>query len=415
MNIKDLISPVFWKTHRQIKRHDYTHYWLPGGRGGTKSSFISIEIVLGLMKRKGINAIALRKVGATLRESVFAQLEWAINMLGVASYWEIKVSPLSMTYKPYGNRVIFRGLDNAEKLKSVKISNGYLAYAWFEELSEFSSMDEINNALQSIMRGGEDFWIFYSYNPPESVNNWVNAECVVEKPNRVVQKSCYLDVPKEWIGDPFYYEAEDMKERRPEKWKWQYMGVPTGTGGEIFRNVRPLAMSDEMIQSFDRIHAGLDWGWSIDPLAYVEFQFDKTRRAIYIYNEKYGLHINNDEIGRYILERNLPCPVICDSADQRAIDALRQMGVRAMPCVKGPNSVRTTTQYLTDDIDVIYIDPKRCPHAYDEFTGYSLDPDRHGGFKADYPDRDNHCIDAVRYGADIARTRGRVVTRRIEY
>lgn len=397
-SIKQLIAPVFWKMHQQIKNHEYTHYWLPGGRGGTKSSFISVEIILGLMRTPGVHAIALRKVGATLRESVFAQLEWAINMLGVAKYWDIKVSPLSMTYRPYGNKVIFRGLDDVEKLKSVKIPKGYLAYGWFEELSEFSSMDEINNALQSIMRGGSDFWEFYSYNPPESINNWVNSECVIPKANRVVQKSCYLDVPREWIGEPFFLEAEDMKERHHDKWKWQYMGVPIGTGGEIFRNVKALSMTDEMISRFDRIHAGLDWGWSIDPLAYVEFQFDKARKTIYIYHEKYGLHINNDMIGRYILGRHLPCPVICDSADLRSINAIREMGVRAMPCVKGPNSVRTTTQYLTDDIDTIYIDPKRCPHTYKEFTGYALEPDKHGGFKADYPDKNNHCIDAVRYG-----------------
>lgn len=227
-SIKDLIAPVFWNTHQQIKRHEYTHYWLPGGRGGTKSSFISIEIVLGMMRNKGFHAIALRKVGATLRESVFAQLEWAINMLGVEKYWDIKVSPLSMTYRPYGNKIIFRGLDDVQKLKSIKIPKGYLAYGWFEELSEFSSMDEINSALQSIMRGGDKFWIFYSYNPPESINNWVNSECVMPKPNRIVQRSCYLDVPKEWLGDPFIYEADDMKERLPENGNGSTWGFQSG-------------------------------------------------------------------------------------------------------------------------------------------------------------------------------------------
>ena len=138
IGIKSLIAPVFWKTHNQIKNHTYTHYWLPGGRGGTKSSFISLEIILGLMEHPGRHAIALRKVGVTLRESVFSQLEWAISTLGAYDKWEIRISPLSMTYKPNGNKIIFRGLDDTEKLKSIKLPKGYLAYAWFEELSEFS-------------------------------------------------------------------------------------------------------------------------------------------------------------------------------------------------------------------------------------------------------------------------------------
>lgn len=398
IGIKSLIAPVFWKTHNQIKNHTYTHYWLPGGRGGTKSSFISLEIILGLMEHPGRHAIALRKVGVTLRESVFSQLEWAISTLGAYDKWEIRISPLSMTYKPNGNKIIFRGLDDTEKLKSIKLPKGYLAYAWFEELSEFSSLDEINNALQSIMRGGQLFWIFYSYNPPESINNWVNAECVIPKGNRVVQKSCYLDVPRDWLGEPFFYEAEDMKIRRPEKWKWQYMGVPTGTGGEVFRNVSAMTMTDEQINQFDHIRAGLDWGWSIDPLAYIEFQYDRMRKSIYIYHEYVGLHISNERIAQHIRKRQPPCPVVCDSADLRAISAIRSMGVQAQPCVKGPYSVRSTTQFLTDDIEHIYIDPKRCPNAYREFTTYELEKDKYGNFKSDFPDKNNHCIDAVRYG-----------------
>lgn len=400
IDFRRLIAPVFYKLHNDIKLHRYTHYWFPGGRGSSKSSFISLEIILRLMQDAGHHGIVFRKVGDTLRDSVFAQLLWAVEMLGAKDDWEVRVSPLQLKYRPNGNTILFRGVDDPMKTKSIKMAQGYFAYIWFEELAEFSSMEEISPILQSLLRGGEKFWVFYSYNPPQSANNWVNAEAVIERPGKVVKRSAYLDIPKEWLGEQFLIEAELMKRLKPEKYEWQYMGHPIGSGGEIFRNVEAMTMSDELIKSFDRVRAGLDWGWSIDPLAYVEFQFDRKKNEIYIYHEKYGLKISNNQIAEHILSRNLPCTVVCDSAEQRSIQALREKGVRAMACTKGRGSVERSMRFLTDDLNAIYIDPARCPNAYREFTRYELDKDRYGNFKSEYPDRDNHTIDAVRYGID---------------
>lgn len=155
INLSEIIAPVFFEVHKDIKGNKHTHYWLKGGRGSTKSSFVSIEIILGIMSDKNTNALVLRKVSDKLQDSVYAQLLWAIDMLGVTNYWEVKIQPLKLIYKPTGQQIIFRGCANAEdyqKLKSIKSRKGYFKYLWYEEATEFSGMEEIRNINQSAMR-----------------------------------------------------------------------------------------------------------------------------------------------------------------------------------------------------------------------------------------------------------------------
>src|SRR5699024_9549859 len=128
-----LIAPSFFDVHQAIRNKEYTHYWLAGGRASTKSSFISIEIPLGMMKDPNANAVVLRKVSNTLKDSVFNQLIWALDKLGVSEYWQVNKSPLELIYKPFGNRILFRGSDDPQKLKSTKFVKGYCRYIWYEE------------------------------------------------------------------------------------------------------------------------------------------------------------------------------------------------------------------------------------------------------------------------------------------
>ncbi len=152
IKLTDIIAPAFYDVHKS--RDKYTHIWLSGGRGSGKSSFISVEIILGIMQCPDANAAVLRKVGDTLRDSVFSQLEWAISMLGVTDKWVVKPSLPEMVYKPTGQKILFRGADNPQKIKSVKVSRGYIRYIWYEETDEFHGMREIRNINQSLMRDG---------------------------------------------------------------------------------------------------------------------------------------------------------------------------------------------------------------------------------------------------------------------
>lgn len=166
IDFRELIAPVFYPVHRDIVKNGHTYYDLYGGRGGLKSSFISLEIILGMMKDKEANAVIFRKYGVTLRESVYEQILWAIDVLGVSHLWETGVSPMQCIYLPTGQKIVFRGLDKAKKTKSIKVSQGYFKYLWFEELDEFQGPEEIRTVQQSILRGGEKFVVFKSFNPP---------------------------------------------------------------------------------------------------------------------------------------------------------------------------------------------------------------------------------------------------------
>ena len=111
VSLKDLIAPQFYSIHWDILEGKHTHYKLYGGRGSTKSSFVSIEIIYGMMQDPNANAACFRKVKDTLAESVFEQLLWAIDALEVSHLWKVTLSPLRLTYKPTGQRIVFRGCD----------------------------------------------------------------------------------------------------------------------------------------------------------------------------------------------------------------------------------------------------------------------------------------------------------------
>ena len=245
VKLSELIAPSFYAIHWDIAEHRHTHYKLSGGRGSTKSSFVSAEVILGMMQDPKANAIAMRKVGRFLEESVFQQLIWAINALGVSGEWKIRYSPLGLTYIPFGNKIIFRGADDPQKIKSVKLANGYFKYIWFEERAEFDGDSEERTILQSLMRGGPEYFVFYSWNPPKSMNNWVNQDILQDREDTLHHHSDYRTVPPEWLGEQFFLEADALKELKPKAYEHEYLGIATGTGGQVFENVTVRAITEE--------------------------------------------------------------------------------------------------------------------------------------------------------------------------
>lgn len=403
-----MIAPSFYDLHHDISGHRHTHYKLAGGRGSTKSSFISIEIILGMMQDPNANAIAMRKVGRFLEESVFEQLRWAIDVLGVSDKWKIRLSPLGLTYIPFGNKIIFRGADDPKKIKSVKLSTGYFKYIWFEERAEFDGPEEERTILQSLMRGGSEFFVFYSWNPPKSMNSWVNQDVLDEREDTVVSHTDYRTVPRDWLGEQFFIEAEHLKEIKPKAYEHEYLGVATGTGGVVFENVTVRTIADEEIAMFDRIKQGLDFGYGADPLAYIKMHYNARQKRLYLFGEIYAVKLGNTKAAREIMKFNpLNKVITADSEEPRAIAALNELGLRVIGAKKGPGSVDYGMEFLSDELEEIIIDPKRCPNAAREFTGYELERDKDGNFKGSYPDKNNHTIDAVRYGMEDDMTRRR--------
>lgn len=411
IELSGLIAPAFYGIHEDVKAHAHTHYFLKGGRGSTKSSFVSLEIVVGMMRNPDRHCVVLRKVAAYLRDSVFMQLRWAIDMLGASGEWEEKLNSPELIYKATGQRIIFRGADDPKKIKSIKTRGGYIGYVWYEEADQFSGMAEIRSINQSLLRGGEDYTVFYTYNPPMSVKNWINLEVCRSAEGRLVHSSTYLDVPVEWLGRQFVLEAEHVKKTNEKIYRHEYLGEAVGTGGEVFGNVTVRRITDEERERLSVIRAGADFGYASDPFAYVVCAVEKRR--LYILEEVYRTGLSNARAAELIAAKGFDTAVVCDSAEPKSIRELRDLGIRAVGARKGPDSVNYGIKFL-QSLDEIVIDGSSCPNAAREFSTYELERDALGGLRAEFPDRGNHTIDAVRYAleSEINRKKAKVIERR---
>lgn len=397
--IYDSMAHTFWDLYDDLKRDGHAEYWLKGGRGSTKSSFISLVIVRGLLADPNANAIIYRKVGNTIKDSVYSQMLWAIDQLQLAPWFQAKVSPFELIYKPTGQRVLFRGADDPLKSKSIKLQHGYFRYLWFEELSEFRGMEDIRTIKQSVFRGVDRGVTLYSYNPPKSAQNWVNAEALKSVTGRLVHHSTYLDVPKEWLKEAFISEAERLAQSNERAYRNEYMGEVTGTGGTVFDNLVLREISADEIGGFGAVYAGMDFGWFPDPLHFVRCAYDPARRRLCIFDEYRTVKTSNADVYRILTEQKQLTAaeeVIADSAEMKSVNDMRSYGMRCVAATKGPGSVRASMRWL-QALNEIVIDPERCPEAAKEFAQYEYERTRDGEFVDAYPDANNHAIDAVRY------------------
>ena len=235
IKLSDLVGAGFWESHRAI-RNGCNEIVEAGGRGSGKSSFLSIELVLQLLKHSQCHAVVLRKVASTLRTSVYAQLLWAIHALGIGDYFRCSLSPLEMEYLPTGQKILFLGMDDAGKLKSLKMPWGYVGLAWFEELDQFDQ-EEVRSAEQSLFRGGEFSLSLKSFNPPGNEKHWANLYFDEAKEGKFAHKSTYLELPRDWLGERFWADAAHLRQVNPTLYSLEYLGVPVGSGDQVFPNL----------------------------------------------------------------------------------------------------------------------------------------------------------------------------------
>lgn len=405
-----MIAPAFSKVIFDIENREHLEYVFPGGRGSTKSSFISLEMIDLIMKNETMHACVLRQVGDTLRTSVYQQVKWAISALDLEGEFNCTISPLEITRKSTGQKIYFRGADDPDKIKSIKVPFGYIGIAWFEELDQFAGPEAVRKIEQSVVRGGDVAYIFKSFNPPKSANNWANKYIKIPKETRLVTTSTYLDVPKQWLGKPFLDEAEFLKDVNPDAYENEYMGVANGNGGNVFDNVEIREITDSEIQIFDRLYNGVDWGWFPDPWAFNRVHFDAARRTLYIFDEAHENKKSNKETSDILKDNHNVKPndkITCDSAEQKSIDDYKTYGIFARPAIKGPGSVEYSMKWLAS-LNKIVIDNVRCPKTADEFLDYEYERDKEGNIISGYPDANNHHIDAVRYAMEeVWRRRGK--------
>lgn len=420
INLNKSIIPMYDKVLDDILDHLHTHYVFPGGRGSTKSSFAGgIVVPLLIIANPKVHAVCFRKVGNTVQRSIRAQVEWGIYQLGLQSLFVIPKSYSNpIIYKPTGQQILFMGLDDPHKVKSIKIPFGYIGITWWEELDQFNGENEIRTVLQSTMRGGDKFWDLRTFNPPISKNNWANeyVEIAETRSNTLVVRNTYLDVPEEWLGPQFIEEANELKEINYKAYEHEYLGIPVGTGGDVFQNVEEIdtdkiidvevygeEMKIPLWKTFDHIYCGIDWGFAIDPFAFVRCHFDKKKLDLYIFREYITKETRNIEVFEDLYDKKKLVGrselVIADSAEQKSVADFKAFGAFIRGAQKGPDSIRYGIKWL-QGLRHIYIDKKHCPNTYREFVGYEYAQDRDGNFISDYPDENNHFIDATRYALE---------------
>lgn len=399
LKISDLLTPRFYPLYSAWKSNKYTRLVCKGGRGSAKSTNIALILVVDLMQYP-INTICFRKVGETLRKSVYEQIKWAIKFLGVEEYFEYKLSPLEIIYKERGNKFIFMGVDDPQKSKSIKEAQFPVARYWFEELAEFKNEDEVETVLNSIFRGklekGLIYKGFFSYNPPKMKHNWVNKKynySFIEN-NVYVHHSTYLENPH--ISEEFIKEAEAVKTKDETKYRLVYMGEPIGNGLVPFPNLEIREIEATEIAGLEKFRNGVDWGYGVDPLAFVRWGYDKKKGIIYALDEYYGVGLKNRNLANYILSKGYDELVMCDSAEPKSIDELKEYDISAWGAKKGAGSVEYGEKWLSD-LEAIVIDPKRTPNISREFEMIDYDTDREGNPLPRLCDSNNHTIDATRY------------------
>lgn len=422
VKMSDIIVPHFKKFWVVSRKKEHLRYVLKGGRGSGKSFHIPLRIVSDIIEYP-VSALVMRKVQNTVQKSVFQQIKAATMVMGVSHLFKFIPSKLEITYIPRGNKLYFAGVDDPEKLKSIKDAQFPVAILWIEELAEFKTEDEVTTIENSVLREelegkivseaenrkkkyGFDYSFYYSYNPPKRKQSWVNKKyesAFVDK-NTFVDHSTYLDNPH--LSKKFVEEAENVKKKKPLKYQWEYEGKAIGSGVVPFTNLVFREIPDKEFRTFDNIHQGLDWGYGPDPFAFVRMHYDSRRRRLYFMDELYGSKLSNREVAEWILKKKYHDVVtIADSAEPKSISEIKTYGIRIKAAKKGPGSVEFGEKWL-DDLEEIVIDPKRTPNVAKEFEDIDYQTDADGNQKPKLEDKDNHTIDATRYGTEPLRRKG---------
>lgn len=400
------ISKGFVDLYRDIKDRKHDDYWLEGGRGSLKSSFWSQIVPEELENNPNWCAICIRKVANTLKDSVYSQLNWGMDKLSetfpfINENWVKTKSPLEMRNKKTGQMIYFRGADDPGKIKSIKPPKGmYIALIIYEEFDQMTGMNEVRKIDQSVKRGGNEFITFRIYNTPKSKRHFVNVEKRIINPKRLVHKSTYLDVPVDWLGQPFFDDAELLKQNNPTAYENEYLGDETGDGGNVFENVELREITDEEIENFDYLYQGMDFGWFPDPLAWTKMCYQPNKLTLYIFDEFVVNKMSNAKVWEYLKENKgvkNDDLITADSAEPKSIGDFQSYGSLMRGAKKGPDSVEYSMKWLSG-LAKIVIDPRRCPKTAEEFTTYEYPQDKDGNYITGYVDADNHCIDSTRYG-----------------
>lgn len=387
---------------------------LKGGRGSKKSTTASLWFPYMMMKywhqyQLKPHTLVIRRYFNTHRDSTFAQLKWAINRLGVSHLWKATKSPLELVYKPSGQKIMFRGLDDPQSITSITVEEGYLCWVWWEEAFQVTNEDDFNKVDMSI-RGSVPPPLFKQHTltfNPWSEKIWLKHRFFDHQDPDVLAITRNYDC-NEFLGDDDRRIFEKMKVESPRRYNIEGLGNWGISEGLVFNNWIELEFDyDRMRRLIDRDEKliyrqlqGLDFGYTNDPTAFTAILADEKKKEIYIYDEIYRPMLTNSQIADLITYKGFQhAHIAADNEDPRTINELKMLGLdRIFAAKKGKGSVQAGIQRLQDYR--IFVHP-RCTNTIVELSNYIWATDRETGKATTDPAPGyDHLMDALRYATE---------------
>lgn len=394
VNLPDIVGRgygTFW-------RYEGRYRVCKGSRASKKSKTTALNFVYRIMKHPQANLLVVRKTFRTLKDSCFTDLKWAIKRLQVEDYWETKTSPLEITYKPTGQKILFRGLDDPLKITSITVDVGYLCWGWIEEAYEITSEADFD-VLDESIRGDMPEGLFKQWTltfNPWNEHHWLKKRFFdVESPDVLAMTTDYRC--NEWLDAADLRLFEEMKARNPRRYQVAGLGNWGIVDGLVFENWEERAFTLDEVRDCVTC-CGLDFGFSIDPTAFVVAFLNLKTKELYIWDEIYRKGMSNRAIADAIINAGYSKErITADSAEPKSIEELNGYGLRVRAAKKGRDSVRHGIQWMQDLR--IYIHP-RCVNLIVEFSNYTWEKDKYGNAINTPIDDFNHGIDGCRYACE---------------
>lgn len=397
------LPDVVGKGYKQFWKFKGRYRVVKGSRASKKSKTTALWYITNMMKYPGANLLVIRKTFRTLKDSCFTELKWAINRLCVQDHWEIKESPLEMTYKPTGQKIYFRGLDDPLKVTSITVDVGSLCWMWIEEAYEIMNEDDFNILDESIRGQVEDGLfkqITLTFNPWNE-HHWMKKRFFDAAPDPDILAITTNYLCNEWLDAADRKVFETMKKQNPRRYRVAGLGDWGIVEGLIFENWEEKAFDLETIKQIAGIKSafGLDFGYTNDPSALWCGMVDLAGKVIYVFDEMYKPGLSNERIYDTINEMGYRKERIrADSAEPKSIDRLRDLGISNIQTArKGKDSINNGIDFIQDFKIIIH---PRCVNFLTEISNYTWDVDKFGK-KLNRPIDDfNHLMDAMRYALE---------------